>query len=403
MSEAIVKKEQINSLATVTPKVVKELICKSATDSEIGLFLNICKNNGLDPFKREIYLVKYGTNPAMSVTGYEVYLKRAQSSGVWNGFKVWTEGSLSAKNLVAKCEIYRKDWDKPFYWEVGYEEGLSLNNPIAKSKPKHMLKKTCMSQAFRLCFPEQVGGLPYTADEMGAEEPLSVDYEVVKEQSTPKATPKENTVKVEPKVPTEPVAEVVIDIFKDKYGGASPHRDKVFIDIPLGYLENLTKPEFFERFTAPKQDAIKRTIAYLKEKEAKLTSAPAEPEVVDDSPIGELTPSSKGEDLIFTDAGEVSTIAEVEKVVDIKATETEWQIKLAGREWEIEDTKKGEPAPEALIELVDGFLKATTLFTPIEKEKMYDAITKMKRNMAIAQYNQIKTVFNKRYKIAYGE
>ena len=48
---------------------VKKYICQDATDKEIFNFLQICKYQKLNPFLREVYLVKYGQSPATIVTG----------------------------------------------------------------------------------------------------------------------------------------------------------------------------------------------------------------------------------------------------------------------------------------------------------------------------------------------
>lgn len=153
----------------VTKDQVKQHICKDATDQEIAYFLEIAKLNKLNPFKREIYLVKYPGSPANTLTGYEVYLKRAERTGNLNGFKVWTEGE--GDRLVAKIEIQRKDWDQPFCHQVEYVEYVGRKKDgtptrFWKEKPKTMIKKVVMSQGFRLAFPDELGGMPYTRDEI---------------------------------------------------------------------------------------------------------------------------------------------------------------------------------------------------------------------------------------------
>ena len=183
-------------------------------------FLNICKVYGLNPFIREIYAVAYGGNFNV-IVGYEVYLKRAERSGQLAGWKVWTEGA--GNGLVAKIEIKRKDWSDPFCHEVGYPEYVQMKwdkdakamrpTKFWKTKPKTMLKKVVMAQGFRLAFPAELGGMPYTADEL----PDNMSKVPVDNNTTPKPgsflKSEAGQQKVEDAVPTD--AEVV-DESQDK-------------------------------------------------------------------------------------------------------------------------------------------------------------------------------------------
>lgn len=135
------------------------------TPAELGRFLKVCQMTGLNPFLREAYLIKYAGSPAQIITGYEVYLKRAENSGLWKGEKCWTEGTVEAGNLKACIEIHRKDWERPLYHEV-YLKEYARNTAIWKDKPITMLKKVCTAQAYRRAFPEALGGIPYTGDEV---------------------------------------------------------------------------------------------------------------------------------------------------------------------------------------------------------------------------------------------
>lgn len=162
--------EITKELATVTADDVKKYICANATDTEIGLFLNIAKVNGLNPFKREIYLVKYGTSPASILTGYEVYLKRAERTNKYAGFSVRFEGTIP--DMKAIIEINRKDWTKPLIHEVDYSEYVQKKadgtiTRFWKDKPKTMLRKVAISQGMRLAFPGEIAGMPYTQEEVG--------------------------------------------------------------------------------------------------------------------------------------------------------------------------------------------------------------------------------------------
>ncbi len=131
-------------------------------------FIEICKAYGLNPFKRECYAVGYGENWNI-ITGYEVYLKRAERTGKLDGWVCIVEGQ--GQNMIAKLTIHRKDWSHPFHHFVLYNEAVqrkrdgSVNSMWAK-QGSFMLRKVCIAQGFRLCFPDELGGMPYISDEL---------------------------------------------------------------------------------------------------------------------------------------------------------------------------------------------------------------------------------------------
>ncbi|MCK5017666.1 MAG: recombinase RecT [Candidatus Peribacteraceae bacterium] len=122
----------------------------------------------LNPFIREIYCVSYGSgnNRQLTlITGYEVYIKRAELSGRLDGWSVSTEGSIKGGNLKAVITIHRKDFKYPFIHEVYFNE-YNQTRGVWKDKPITMLKKVAISQGFRLCFSTELAGIPYTSEEM---------------------------------------------------------------------------------------------------------------------------------------------------------------------------------------------------------------------------------------------
>jgi len=144
------------------------------TEEEQKQFIQTSVVQQLDPFRREIYAIKYEyyskkTNKYETVfnlvTGYEVYLKRANASGVLAGWKV--EDQLVNGEVKACITIHRKDWSFPFYHEVWLKEYRS-DKELWRTKPITMIKKIAMSQGFRLAFPIELGGLIYTAEEMSS-------------------------------------------------------------------------------------------------------------------------------------------------------------------------------------------------------------------------------------------
>lgn len=149
-----------------TMKKAKEylaLVGQNVPQEEAKRFLELCKAFNLNPFEREIYLVSYGKQVNI-IIGYEAYLKRAERSGKLDGWKVWTEGKIEDGTLKACIEVKRKDWSEPFYHEVYFSE-YKQDTHIWKTKPITMIKKVAIAQGFRLAFPEETGGLPYTQDE----------------------------------------------------------------------------------------------------------------------------------------------------------------------------------------------------------------------------------------------
>src|SRR5574344_2599467 len=77
-------------------------------------------------------------------------------------------GAVAHNHLLAVC-CKPKDWEHPFKHEV-YMSEYNTGKSLWASKPITMLKKVAMAQAFRLAFPDELGGMPYTSDELGTDE-----------------------------------------------------------------------------------------------------------------------------------------------------------------------------------------------------------------------------------------
>lgn len=231
---------EIKTPLTITPEDVKQYICPLASDKEIFMFLQICKMFELNPFKREVYLVKYKEGqPASTLVGYETYLKRAERSKNWDGFEAITEGRVEDGSLKAIVKIFRKDWNHPFTHEVyyseyvqhGFKDGKKYVNKFWAEKPQTMIKKVALSQAFRLCFPDEFGGMPYTREEFNDAEyaeakeinhskPSNIKEPVAKKQEMPTPSPikaseemaKQEVVKLDPKK-VEAIEKVALKAF----------------------------------------------------------------------------------------------------------------------------------------------------------------------------------------------
>lgn len=148
----------------ITGEDIKNLFCPKADEKEIRIALGIVQSLKLNPFTREVHFIKYDTNAKMAiVVGYEVYLKRAERTGKLDGWRVGNTED-GKKSFV---EIHRKDWKTPFYWEVTLSE-FSKKQSTWNSMPTFMGIKVAIAQGFRLCFPDELGGMPYTQEEHDA-------------------------------------------------------------------------------------------------------------------------------------------------------------------------------------------------------------------------------------------
>lgn len=184
----------------LTPDTVKNYLVSGDKDKvtmqEVVMFMNLCKFNGLNPWLKEAYLIKYGNEPATIVAGKDAFTKRAEGNPNFDGYKAgliltdenmeeitYREGSFKLPNEVlvgGYAEVYRKDRDHSYRVEVTFEEYAgrkkdgTLNRQWA-SKPTTMIRKVALVQALREAFPGTLCGM-YSPEEQGVEEPIDVPY-----------------------------------------------------------------------------------------------------------------------------------------------------------------------------------------------------------------------------------
>ena len=167
-----IAKTKVNLPAVeITPEELKTYLAGEGVnlnEKEFAYFLQLARTQNLNPFKREIYVIKNSNGKVDFVTSYEVYLRRAEDSGDLDGWEVELEGN-EPNTAKAVVTIYRKSWSKPFRWTV---YGSEFNKPSSTGKGawdkmwRHMLRIRAISQAFRIAFPKQTEGLPYTPEEL---------------------------------------------------------------------------------------------------------------------------------------------------------------------------------------------------------------------------------------------
>ena len=227
-------------------------------NKDYGTFIEICQAMGLNPFLREIYAVsykdKYGNLNTSIITGYEVYIKRAMRTGLVQNWKAWTEGNKNDGTLKGCIKIKRADWTEAFYMEVYFDEYDTGRN-LWVTKPRTMIEKVAIAQGFRRCFPEEMGGMPYTKDEMGVVTRViktadGLECEVVDEaqmQSRPQPQPQPQPAQPQPQNPNEAakqIQEAINLIWETANKHELTEQDRKFIADGLKDRRNHTKGYF---------------------------------------------------------------------------------------------------------------------------------------------------------------
>ena len=185
MNEIVEFKSENGLSVRITPDDIKNYICPQATDKEVGMFLELCRAQRLNPFIKDAYLVKYGNAPASIITGKEVFVRRANNNPNYDGIEhgivfmrkaqggsVQVEKREGAAVYKAAGETLLGGWarvfvkgKRPVYCELSLDEYSTGKSNWAKM-PAVMIDKCAQVGALRLAFPDDFQGL-YAAEEMG--------------------------------------------------------------------------------------------------------------------------------------------------------------------------------------------------------------------------------------------
>lgn len=226
-----------DELVKLSPSIIRNYLVNgngNVSDQEVAMFLNLCRFQHLNPFLREAYLVKYGSQDATIVIGKEAITKRAMRNpkyaGQEAGIVVYREDSreleyrpgallLDNEKLVGGwAKVHVKGYDVPIEMVASFEEYVgrkgdgSINSTWAK-KPATMIRKVALVQALREAFPEDLGGL-YAAEEVGVEINEAAMAPIDVPEQTERDTQEQPTIYAdEYEMPPDPVGIEELDNF----------------------------------------------------------------------------------------------------------------------------------------------------------------------------------------------
>lgn len=189
-TESVTEFQVGNDKVTLSPSIVRNYLTNgngTVTDQEVNYFVHLCRGQGLNPFLKEIYLIKFGTQPATFVVSKEAFLKRAEANPQYDGSEsgiivlnkdgelIERKGGFFLKDseqvVGGWAKVYRKDRKYPSDVQVTFEEYAgrtkdgNLNSNWA-NRPATMIKKVALVQALREAFPNDLNNL-YTEEEQG--------------------------------------------------------------------------------------------------------------------------------------------------------------------------------------------------------------------------------------------
>ena len=198
--------DERGQLVQFSAQDIKARLCPNIEDKELALVLGLCKAQRLNPFNKDVYIIKYGNSPASIVTSQEVF-KRANANPDYEGFEAGVtyinangevctrEGSAvykAANEILVGgwCRVYVKG-RRPFYDEVTLEEYSTGKSGWAKM-PATMIRKVALVHCLREAFPDDFQGL-YAAEEMGnaGEKAQAMEAQEVEHVQQVQETPKQ--------------------------------------------------------------------------------------------------------------------------------------------------------------------------------------------------------------------
>ena len=232
----------------ISQQDVYQYICDKATPQEVVFFMELCRSQRLNPFKREAFLVKYGSSPASMITAEVVFERRANAHPSYTGMEhgvvyLDANGNICKREGTATykaagevliggwARVHRGDRNDS-YAEVSMDE-YGKGQSVWKTMPGVMISKCAKAVALRLAFPSDFQGM-YISEEMGvAPNVTEVHAEVMPDMPTDAPESQQEPILG----PVYPSKEQV-DEFNNIVAELAAVRDKEIGDVTLAVLKS---------------------------------------------------------------------------------------------------------------------------------------------------------------------
>jgi phage recombination protein Bet len=152
--------------------LVKTTLARAAnlTDNDLQMFATVAEHLGLDPWRKEVYAIRYGQNSPISfVIGVDGYLRKAAETGLFDGADPilyagpdaqWTELWVSDEPpYAAKATVYRKGSSHGITYIARYKTAYRGINALWKTQPDIQLGINALKHALRRAFGDAFGNL----------------------------------------------------------------------------------------------------------------------------------------------------------------------------------------------------------------------------------------------------
>ena len=194
----------------------------NGSPSEHKYFFELCKAQNLNPLIKEVYFIKYGSNPAAVVINVDTFVSRANEYPDYDGYTAgWIVGTEAdpkdshvpfGKLLGAFCKVGRKGKSHDVVATVRLD-AFDTGKSRWKIDPWGMIQKCAVAAAHRKAYPKAFTGIYEWSEMDQARDGTAKDVTPPKPAPKPLDPPpaKAKAPKKKKEEVAEPVAEVVVD------------------------------------------------------------------------------------------------------------------------------------------------------------------------------------------------